>query len=136
MIWLYLLLLGLTLYLVVQNSVSRVTRTPWWLLWLVLMLPTLVIMVWVVLNGTQARSVPPGLLVTSFIISSVLYFILVQRNRLPAPQPGEKGEKAQDAKSDPLPLVRPLNKTEESQLQNCFPWSVFYLQQVEYRRRQ
>lgn len=133
MIWLYLLLLGLTLYLVVQNSVSRVTRTPWWLLWLVLMLPTLVIMVWVVLNGTQARSVPPGLLVTSFIISSVLYFILVQRNRLPAPQPGEKGEKAQDAKPDPLPLVRPLNKTEESQLQNCFPWSVFYLQQVEYR---
>ncbi len=131
MIWLYLLLLGLTLYLVVQHSVSRVTRTPWWLLWLVLMLPTLVIMLWVVFYGSQSSRVPLWLMVTSFIISSVLYFILVQRNRIPPSR--SAGEATQPPRPEPQPLVRPLDKAEESQLQNCFPWSVFYLQQVEYR---
>jgi membrane-associated protease RseP (regulator of RpoE activity) len=29
--------------------------------------------------------------------------------------------------------VRPIDKAEESQLQSCFPWSVYYLQNIEYR---
>ncbi|MBD2018793.1 site-2 protease family protein, partial [Leptolyngbya sp. FACHB-36] len=33
---------------------------------------------------------------------------------------------------DPAAL-RPIDKAEETQLQNCFPWSVYYLQNIEYR---
>ncbi len=29
--------------------------------------------------------------------------------------------------------VRPIEPTEETQLRNCFPWSVYYIQNIEYR---
>jgi membrane-associated protease RseP (regulator of RpoE activity) len=31
------------------------------------------------------------------------------------------------------PSVRPINKTEEKNLRDCFPWSVYYLENIEYR---
>ncbi|MCG8362488.1 MAG: site-2 protease family protein [Pseudanabaenales cyanobacterium] len=35
--------------------------------------------------------------------------------------------------SDPKLTLRPIDKEEEANLQQCFPWSVFYLQHIEYR---
>ncbi|MCA1993692.1 MAG: site-2 protease family protein [Coleofasciculus sp. S288] len=31
------------------------------------------------------------------------------------------------------PTLRPISKQEEKELRNCFPWGVYYLQNVEYR---
>jgi membrane-associated protease RseP (regulator of RpoE activity) len=31
------------------------------------------------------------------------------------------------------PTIRPITKQEETELRNCFPWGVYYLQNVEYR---
>jgi len=138
MIWLALLLLGLTTYLIVQRSVVRFTQTPWWLLWLVLMLPAFAISIWT-LTHSQQEPVPPELLIGSFILSSTLYFVLVQRGRpstaTNATATPSAEVKAQEAKNttDPKSVLRPMNKTEEAALQNCFPWSVYYLQNIEYR---
>lgn len=138
MIWLALLLLGLTTYLIVQRSVARFTQTPWWLLWLALMLPAFVISIWT-LTHSQQQPVPPGLLIGSFILSSTLYFVLVQRGRpstaTNATTTSSAEVKPQETKNttDPKSVLRPMNKTEEAALQNCFPWSIYYLQNIEYR---
>ncbi len=130
MIWISLLLLGLILYFIVQYGVARVTRTPWWILWLVLMMPAFLMGIWA---ATQAEDepIPASLLVGSFVISSILYIALVQKNRRIPVRDG--------APKDPAPPTLPptptrlLNAEEESQLQNCFPWSVYYLQEIDHR---
>lgn len=142
MIWLALLLLGLTTYLLVKRSVAQLTRTPWWLLWLVLMLPAFAIGFWA-LTHPQPQSMPTALLIGSFILSSTLYFVLVQRGRISTatgtPTGTSDALKDKDTETkpsdspDPSSALRPLNKTEEAALQNCFPWSVYYLQNLEYR---
>ncbi len=139
MIWLALLLLGLTTYIVVRGSVSRLTRTPWWLLWLVLMLPAFAIALWA-LTHTQGQPVPAALLVGSFILSSTLYFILVQRRQISTTAAGgtdsnKETKEPQDRIAPPesKSALRPLSATEETTLQSCFPWSVYYLQNLEYR---
>jgi len=135
MIWLALLLLGLTTYLIVQRSVVRITQTPWWMLWLVLMLPAFVICFWTLAYGPQ-QPVPSTLLVGSFILSSTLYFVLVRRGRV-SPAPGIPAKPAPTQRAGDTPEVksalRPLDKSEEAALQSCFPWSIYYLQNVEYR---
>jgi membrane-associated protease RseP (regulator of RpoE activity) len=136
--WLPLILLGLILLLIVRQSVTRVTRTPWWLLWLVLMLPAFLIAFWTFTQGTK-QPIPTPWLVGSFVFSSLLYFILVQRGRIPpAAKPVDPASPSEDnptpvAPANAVAEVRPLDKVEETQLQSCFPWAVFYLQQIEYR---
>lgn len=130
MVWLFLSILGVTLYFIVQYSVVRVTRAPWWQLWLVLMIPAFVIAGWS-LTHSSIEAMPTSLLVGAFLISTVLYVVLIGRNprTLPASQDG--GQAMGDAK--PAANTSPLNKEEQTQLQNCFPWSVYYLKQIDLR---
>lgn len=135
MIWLaLLLLLGLTTYLVIRRSVTRVTRTPWWILWLILMMPAFVISTWVLTQG-ENEPIPPALLIGPFLLCSILYFLLVQWGRIPAATTNAsesvKQEPAEVSQSKtPTSL---MDKTEETTLQSCFPWSIYYLQSIEYR---
>ena len=134
MIWLYLLLLGFILYVTVRHSVSRVTSTPWQLLWLVLMIPFFILGFW---RLTQAgQPIPPEWLVGSFIFSAALYVLLLQRHRRVPPQHSSQAGTSSPPKppvQSLQPKVAPLTKGEESQLQTCFPWSVYYLQHIDYR---
>jgi membrane-associated protease RseP (regulator of RpoE activity) len=137
MIW--LLLLGILTYFIVQRSVANITRTPVWLLWLVMMMPAFIWTAWVMLNGENAR-IPLLLLVGPFIVSSVLYWFLVQWGRPAQPNGTTRSNTAQPQNSEAIaaipekrPTVHPMNKEEETNLQNCFPWSVFYLQNIEQR---
>jgi len=135
MIWLALLLLGLTTYFIVQRSVARITQTPWWVLWLVLMLPAFVICFWTLAYGSR-QPVPSALLIGSFIVSSTLYFVLVQRGRASttATDAAKSSLNTQETRTAETKLApSPLDKSEEAMLQNCFPWSIYYLQNVEYR---
>ncbi|HEY9661611.1 MAG TPA: hypothetical protein V6C65_24400, partial [Allocoleopsis sp.] len=87
MIWFILLVLGILTYFsyfIVQRSVANITKTPVWILWLVMMMPAFVWTAWVVVNGDTP--IPLLLLVGPFIISSVLYWLLVQWGRV-TPQP-------------------------------------------------
>lgn len=133
--FLFLLLLGLATYLMVQQSVANITRTPVWLLWLVLMTPALLLSGWTLMYGTKLPP-PPGLIVSSLFVCTLLYWILFQWGRR---VPTDTQTQAQTSESQPPiqptaePIVRPIEPTEETQLRNCFPWSVYYVQNIEYR---
>jgi membrane-associated protease RseP (regulator of RpoE activity) len=132
MVWLFLFCLGLTLYFIVQYSVVRVTRTPWWQLWLALMIPAFVIAVWS-LTHPSMEAMPTPLLVGAFIVSVFLYVFLLGRNPRIPPTPDASLLSPGDGEPKPEEPPKLLNKEEQNQLQNCFPWSVYYLQNIDYR---
>lgn len=132
--WLLLLLIGVFTYIVVQRNVSSITRTPVWLLWLVMMMPAFIWMGWILING-ESEPMPTVLLIAPFLVCPILYWLLIQWGR-----PTEAAQKqALEASSSTPPAdvakakLRPITKTEETALQNCFPWSVYYLQKIEYQ---
>lgn len=133
MTWISLLLLGIILLLLVRQSAARVTRTPWWLLWLVLMFPAFFVAIWTVIKGDQ--TVPTLLLVSLFILSSFSYVILLRRGQIPVANGSSPSPEI--AALEPAPEkereTKLLNRDEEAQLQGCFPWGLYYLQQIEYR---
>ncbi|MEO1070380.1 MAG: site-2 protease family protein, partial [Cyanobacteria bacterium J06638_6] len=134
MVFFWLMVLGLLTYVLLQRSISRITRTPVWLLWLVMMLPAIVLTGWFVVNGSEA-SPPNALLLGLFILCPILYWVLIQRGRIAVPQAAKPdGNTLQpDAPAPAKPTLRPIDKDEEATLQGCFPWSVYYLQNIEYR---
>ncbi|MHC5818469.1 MAG: site-2 protease family protein, partial [Nostoc sp.] len=135
--FLFILLLGLATYLMVQHSVAQITRTPVWLLWLVLMTPAFLLSGWTLMYRAK-QAPPPALIISSLFVSTVLYWTLFQWGRQ-APRDTQTEAPAQASASQPTieppaePIVRPIELTEETQLRNCFPWSVYYVQNIEYR---
>ncbi len=138
----FLLLLGLLTYLMVQRSVAQITKTPVWLLWLVLMIPALLWTTWTMIYG--AKQPPPrALMIWPLIICPLLYWLLFQWGRRSLKQTHTEPQKALESQLDRHNLdihntaepvaVRPIEPQEETQLRNCFPWSVYYLQNIEYR---
>ena len=75
MTFLFLLVLGLFTYLIVQRSVAGITRTPIWILWLVLMTPALVWSVWAATVGPD-QPPPVALAIGPFIVCPILYWLL------------------------------------------------------------
>ncbi|MCU0552024.1 MAG: site-2 protease family protein [Leptolyngbya sp. Prado105] len=132
MIW--LLLLGLITYLFITQWVASLTRTPVWLLWLVAMLPVFVLIAWTI--AFQGQTMPLRFTAILFAGCLVLYLYLIQRGRISRSSPIEPeplaAEPIPDLQPPNLASLRPLNSDEESHLQTCFPWSVFYLRHLEY----
>lgn len=135
-LFLLLLLLCLFTYYVVQKSVAGVTRTPIWILWLVMMLPAFVLALWS-LSDRGDEPFPLGLLLGLFILCPALYWTLIRWGRIPPSKQDAKevASAASGAVKSPNDSVgvRPIDKEEEAMLQHCFPWSVYYLQNIEYR---
>lgn len=128
-----LIFLGIISYFIVKQSVANITKTPIWLLWLVLMTPPLLLTLWMLVLG-ESQPLPLPLLVIPFIVCPFLYWWLIQKGR-PTPSPEEKTP-SPEATSHPSPIVndpRPLTPDEEKSLRKCFPWGVYYLQAVDYR---
>jgi len=133
---LLLLIIGSITYFVVQRSVANLTRTPVWLLWLVMMIPAFVWASWAVVR--VAEPIPLELLFAAFVGSSILYWTLVQKGRIPPSQSAQAQSTQPEqpvsvANVRPTPPPRSIDREEEASLQNCFPWSVFYLQNIEHR---
>jgi membrane-associated protease RseP (regulator of RpoE activity) len=132
----FLLLLGLFTYLMVQRSVANITKTPVWLLWLVLMTPALLLTGWTLMYGVK-QTPPASLIVWPSVICLLLYWLLFQWGRQEPkdiqtePQTSEL-QSAIHPTAEPV-TVRPIEPKEETQLRNCFPWSVYYIQNIEYR---
>ena len=134
MILFWLLLLGIFTYFIVRRSVANVTKTPVWILWLVMMMPAFIWTGWAIFNQDNQR-IPLLLLVLPFLASSVLYLFLVQRGRIA--QPATSSTPAQASSVAPAaanrPVLQAISREEEAHLQNCFPWSVYYLQNIEHK---
>lgn len=137
----WLLLLGLITYWILQNSVSSMTRTPVWILWLVMMTPALIWTTWALIYG-QNRPMPTELVIGPFILCPILYWWLVRSGRRSPEKPPLKVNSSPstleaNAKSiaptgEPV-VLRPIDRTEEVHLRNCFPWTVYHLRHLEYR---
>jgi membrane-associated protease RseP (regulator of RpoE activity) len=139
--WLLLILLGLFTYFIVKRSVTSITKTPVWLLWLVMMTPALVWSGWTLVNG-QDTPMPPLVVLGPFVVCPLFYWLLIQWGRRDL-----KPSATQETETTTQTLVgeattvlpkeestlRPISKQEETELRNCFPWGVYYLQNVEYR---
>lgn len=136
-----LLLLSLFTFYVVKRSVADITRTPTWLLWLVMMTPAFVLAFWS-LSDRADEPFPMGVLLALFILCPVLYWTLIQWGRTgntPAKSESASAPRDANAPSSARPAatervaMRPINREEEAALQHCFPWSVYYLQNIEYQ---
>jgi membrane-associated protease RseP (regulator of RpoE activity) len=138
MILFWLFLLGMLTYFIVRRSVVNVTKTPVWLLWLVMMMPAFVWTAWVIFNPDN-QQIPLLLLILPFMVSSVLYMVLVQWGRpaqsaaKPSPIQSQQQAEFQTGTLEKRPALRPIDREEEATLQNCFPWSVYYLQTIEHK---
>ncbi len=132
-----LLLLSIFTYYVVQKSVADLTRTPTWMLWLVMMIPAFVLAFWS-LSDRAEEPFPIGVLLGLFIVCPVLYWFLIQWGRIPQ-KAGQSNQSTQSTAAEAVraaaekAAIPPLEKEEEATIQHCFPWSVFYLQNIEYR---
>ncbi len=147
--WILLALVGSTTYLLLQKSVARLSKVPWRILWLVMMLPPLI---WVLGRQVFQYEMPPLLMLGLFLASYFASMTLVRRGRL-QPPPASPPPRAENTpvERDPEPEQEPLLEREEDEeegaaaaplsiaevsrekLNRCFPWNVFYLQSVEYR---
>ncbi|MEN9202566.1 MAG: site-2 protease family protein [Thermostichus sp. DG_1_6_bins_120] len=154
--WILLALVGSTTYLLLQKSVARLSRVPWRILWLVMMMPPLV---WVLGRQIFQYEMPPLVMLVLFLSSYFASMTLVRRGRIrppiagpkpdvenasPAaetePDPDPEEEVATGALEDSLSLSQPaalahtpISEVPREKLSHCFPWNVFYLQNVEYR---
>jgi len=132
---LLLLLLGIATYFIVKRSVAGITKTPIWILWLAMMAPPFTWTGWVLVYG-RSRPMPASLLFGVFLASLFLYTFLIQQGRVsPQPETGETSENSaapEGAKSEEAAKVRPITKEEEAMLRDCFPWTVYYLQNLEF----
>lgn len=136
-LWL-LLFLGIITYFILQRSVAPTTSTPIWILWLVMMTPAFIWTGWVLVRGDN-EPIPVALVIGPFLLCPLIYWWLIQLGRQ-GPNPPLSQSTTQSLKVDSLQraeetdgILRPLDKSEESHLRDCFPWSVFYLQNLEYR---
>ena len=130
---LWLLVLGFISYYLLQSSTSRITRTPVWLLWLVIMAPALIWSGWLLVNGAS-KTVPPELVIIPFLVCPFLYWFLVKLGRKEIIGSTETllAGSATEPKEPKLPL-RPIDSEEEASLRDCFPWSIYFLQDLEFR---
>ena len=56
-----LILLGLITYFILRRSISKITRTPVWILWLIMMTPALIWTTWMLIY--PEKQVPPALII-------------------------------------------------------------------------
>ncbi|MGB3405170.1 MAG: site-2 protease family protein [Microcoleaceae cyanobacterium] len=127
-------------YLLLRRGVAKITTTSIWLLWLVIMTPALSWVTWVAVHGDRAP-MPTFFLVMLFVLCLMMYGLLVQLGRqTPAstdstPEDSDS-DSAESKASEPVERrqpPRPITEDEETTLRTCFPWTVFPLQNLEYR---
>ena len=135
MFFLWLFVLGLISYFLLQNSISRITRTPVWLLWLVIMAPALIWSGWILVSRAS-KSSPPDWLIIPFLVCPFLYWFLVQLGRKEITSETAEttaSDGTEPAKAKLKPALRPIDAVEEASLRDCFPWSIYFLQNLEFR---
>ncbi|GBE76514.1 peptidase M50 [Microcystis aeruginosa NIES-87] len=136
--WLLLGILGGFTYFIVKRSVAKITTTPIWLIWLVLMTPALIWTGWTLIYG-QDTPMPAFLLIGPFVICPFLYWWLVQKGRVTPqegpPSPPKQANLVLENIDSPAPKndLKPITAEEEKSLRDCFPWGVYYLQNIDYR---
>ena len=134
-LWLILIILSPISYLIVKRSIRNITTTPAWLCWLAIMLPAFIWTAWAYLVGDE-QPLPLALVLLPLIICPLLYGWLIQRGKLESPTEPIVNTDIPSIDTSPevfSPPPRPIKPEEETVLRNCFPWNVYYLQNIDYR---
>ncbi|YAI81554.1 MAG: site-2 protease family protein [cyanobacterium endosymbiont of Rhopalodia sterrenbergii] len=138
--WLLLLLLTLSIitYILIRRTVTSVTRTPAWLLWLVVMTPPIAWTVWYMVMGEE-KPIPFVWIILPLFICFITYGWLISIGRILTENQDSRNsslspnlEKKIKTLENPV-FIRPITATEEQSLRDCFPWGVYYLQNLDYR---
>ncbi|XTZ11735.1 MAG: site-2 protease family protein, partial [cyanobacterium endosymbiont of Rhopalodia inflata] len=81
--WLLLLLLTLSIitYILIKRTVTSVTRTPAWLLWLVVMTPPIAWTVWYMVMGEE-KPIPLVWIILPLFICFITYGWLISIGRI------------------------------------------------------
>jgi membrane-associated protease RseP (regulator of RpoE activity) len=120
--------------LLFEKSLSKITTTPVWLLWLVMMIPALV-WTWAGIFLRQNLSLP--IMMGLFLVCMTVYLWLIDlgRPKIEAKEAQTESSKAPEEikETQEVSKLRPISTTEENALRNCFPWGVYYLEQIDYR---
>ncbi|MDJ0844517.1 site-2 protease family protein [Crocosphaera sp.] len=140
--WLLLFVLGAITYYLARKSVAPITRTPIWIIWLVMMMPAMVWTIWYTING-EDEAIPFIWIITPLLICFILYVWLIRLGRIsPSEQSKETIENSSlelqdlenlEKSTQETQNARPITATEEKSLRDCFPWGVYYLQNLDYR---
>lgn len=131
------ILLGTISYIVIKRSVGTVTKTPLWLLWLVLMSPPLIWTGWRVINN-NGKTIPSLLIILPLFLSPLLYLWLVEigkpEQQIKDSSPNLESSFTLETANNPVKenKVRPITNEEEKDLRDCFPWGIYYLQKIDY----
>ena len=135
-LWLVLIFLGPIAYFFVDRSVRGKTTTPVWICWLVIMMPSFIWTAWTQVFGAE-QPLPLLVYLLPLVVCPLLYGWLIQRGKIPqsAKPSGSIAEKPIVDKMPAVPVVppRPIDSQEEKTLRNCFPWNIYYLQNIDYR---
>lgn len=130
-----IILIGLLSYVLVKRSAGPHSKTPLWLLWTVIMTPAFSCAIWLLIFG-ENKPIPIPLFIAILLLSLVVYSSLQSRGKpTPTPQPTVEKSREIEAKNileRATPKTRPISQTEETALRDCFPWSVYYLQKIDY----
>ena len=137
-LWLVLIVLAPIAYFFVDRSVKNKTTTPVWLCWLVIMMPSFIWTAWTYIFGEE-EPLPLLVYLLPLIICPLVYGWLIQRGRIvkvegaaSSPNPdAPKPDITEDTVKKSPP--RPIDSQEEKTLRNCFPWNIYYLQNIDYR---
>lgn len=151
-VWLLFLIMGTLTYVLIRRTVPSENKAPISLLWLVMMLPSSAWLIWILVFGTEGP-MPLLVMLPLLVISPVTYWSLIEWGKPPAqenkdgvdldPDPETPADSPQQQGQLPLtPEVllqdpkkktkRPISSQEEEELRNCFPWGIFYLQNIDY----
>ncbi|WP_267384620.1 site-2 protease family protein [Cyanobacterium sp. uoEpiScrs1] len=133
-----LLTLSITTYILIKRTVTSVTRTPAWLLWLVVMTPPIAWTVWYMVMGEE-EPISLMWIILPLLICFITYGWLISIGRILTETRGNHNfslspnhEKNISTLGSPV-FIRPITVTEEQSLRDCFPWGVYYLQNLDYR---
>lgn len=124
----WLLLLGFITYFILQQRVARLTRTPVWLLWLVLMTPAFIWVAWYQTRGAS-KQMPIAVAIGPFLMCLLAYWLLVYLGRRQIEKPMDSSGASADSEyrnpeeTKTLSQMRLLDKNQEAQLRDCFPWT-------------
>lgn len=140
---LWLLLLGFITYFILRQRVAHLTRTPVWVLWLVLMTPALIWTAWFVIHGDR-DPLPTEVALGAFVVSPIVYWLLFfwgRRDLRPPPEAVTPGDTVPTSATETdsgrpgatVAELRVLNEEEERELRDCFDWTVYPLHQIDYR---
>ena len=138
-LWLILIILSPIAYFIVDRSVRDKTTTPVWLCWLVIMLPSFIWTGWTYAFGEE-QPLPLPVFLFPLIVCPLLYGWLVQRGKRDKATPQASDNKERDRNREVLaktlastPVPRLIDSQEETALRNCFPWNIYYLQNIDSR---